>query len=96
MPKRRGEVVRINQLFEKYRTHLRAPQQSVVEEMRRIIHEVVGVELKNQQLTYSVATRTLAIQAPGLIRQEIILKQTIILQSAKTRLGVKNCPHTIL
>lgn len=96
MKKRRGEVVKVSSLFEKYRNHLRAPQQSVVEEMRKIIFEVIGIQLESHQLSYTVATRTLAVHAPGLIRQEIQLKKPTILQFAQTRLGVKSCPHTII
>lgn len=96
MKKERGEIVKISSLFDKYKTLLKAPQDSVVTEMVQVIEEVTGMKLKKTQLRYNVATRTLSIQAPSIIKQEIKFKEKTILTFAQSRLGIKSTPHTIL
>jgi len=96
MRKSRGETVAIKSLFEKYKKILKAPQESVVTELVVIIYEVTKITLTPKQISYTVVSRTLSIHAPSLIRQEIKFHEKTILQHAKSRLGVKNSPQSIL
>lgn len=96
MRKSRGEAVAISSLFEKYKKILRAPQESVITEMVVIIYEVTNITLKPKQISYTVASRTLSIHAPSLMRQEIKFHEKTILKHASARLGGKNAPQVIL
>lgn len=96
MAKRRGEIVAVRDLFAKYRNTLQAPQKTVELESVRVIGELTGVKLEEEQIKYVVSSRTLRINAPGLIKQELKFKHELILKELKNRLGVKNCPQIIL
>lgn len=96
MFKRRGEIVALKDLFNKYRNTLIAPQQTVEVEALRVVGELCGFVLKENQVKYTVSTKTLAFSVPGVIRQEIKLKQKEILNELKKRLGEKNSPEILL
>ncbi len=94
--KRRGEIIAVKDLFEKYRKHLQAPQKSVELESIRVIGEITNITLKEQQVAYTVFSRTLAIQAPSILKQEIKKNQEAILKELKARLGEKSAPYILL
>jgi len=94
--RRGGEIVKVKDLFEKYRKVLQPPQKTVELESIRVIGEVVGVKLLEHQVGYTVSTRTLAIKAPGLLKQEVRMRNKDVLEELKKRLGVKNSPLQIL
>jgi hypothetical protein len=96
MRKRTGEVVAIKDLFSKYKATLRAPQKTVETEVVRVVGEVTGLRLQETQVTYTVSTRTVSIQAPSLIKQELKLRQTELLKALKQNLGAKSAPLHIL
>jgi hypothetical protein len=96
MFKRRGEITAIKDLFEKYRKTLQAPQKTVELEGIRVVGELIGVTLREDQIKYTPSTRVLAIMAPSLIKQEIKMKNNAVLEELKKRLGAKSAPQTIL
>ena len=96
MFKRRGEIVAIKDLFEKYRKTLQAPQKTVELEGIRVIGELTKITLREDQIEYTVNTRVLFIKAPSLIKQEVKMKNNAILSELKKRLGAKSAPQTIL
>lgn len=96
MFKRRGEIVAVKDLFEKYRKTLQAPQKTVEMEAIRVVGEMLHINLKEDQVKYTVSSRVLAVKAPSLIRQEVAMKQKEVLAELKKRLGDKNAPQTIL
>lgn len=96
MIKRRGEIVAVKDLFEKYRKTLQAPQKTVEIEAVRVIGEITNLKLREDQVEYTVATRVLAVKASSLIKQEIKIKNNLILDELKKRLGGKSSPLTIL
>lgn len=96
MFKRRGEIKPIKDLFSKYKNTLIAPQKTVELEVIRVVGELTGLTLKESQVTYTVASRTLGISAPSLIRQELKIHQGRILSELTKRLGAKNAPQHIL
>ena len=96
MFKRRGEVTAIKDLFAKYKTTLRAPQKTVELETIRVVGELLGITLKEDQVAYTVSSRIVYIKAPSLIRQEVQLKNSAILAELQKRLGVKSAPTAIL
>ena len=94
--KRRGELIKLNALFEKYKNHFTAPQQSVIDSSVGIIEDVLGFKINPQKCTYTVSTRTLATNAPALVRQEIARHQVEIIAHLKGRLGEKSAPYRVL
>lgn len=96
MFKRRGEIVAVKDLFEKYRKTLQAPQKTVELEGIRVIGELTNITLREDQIEYTPSTRILFIKAPSLIKQEVKMKNNNILSELKKRLGAKSAPQTIL
>ncbi|KXJ98184.1 MAG: hypothetical protein UZ19_OD1000783 [Parcubacteria bacterium OLB19] len=96
MPKRRGEIIAVRDLFDKYRKTLQAPQKTVEVESIRVIGELTNLKLNEDQVDYTVVSRTLNIKAPSLIKQEIKFHHEAILLELKNRLGVKSAPQCIL
>ncbi|MBP9836448.1 MAG: hypothetical protein KBC78_01290 [Candidatus Pacebacteria bacterium] len=96
MAKRRGEIVAVRDLFAKYRNTLQAPQKSVEIESIRVIGEIINYKLTEDQVKYTVTSRTLCITAPSLIKQELRFHHETIIIELKNSLGVKNAPQCIL
>jgi len=96
MTKRRGEIVAVRDLFAKYRNTLQAPQKTVEIEVIRVVGELTKITLNESQVKYKVNSRTLVINAPSLIKQELKFQHEVILKELKKRLGVKNSPSCIL
>ncbi len=95
MLKRRGEIVPVRDLFEKYRKTLQAPQKTVELEAIRVIGELVHITLKEHQVAYTPSSRVLAINAPSILKQEVALRRDVVLAELKLRLGAKNAPQTL-
>lgn len=87
---------RVGDLFEKYRKTLKAPQGSVEVAAIEVICEVTRFTLKREQVSYTVSTRTLHLNAPSLLKSEIRFHHQTILDGLKTKLGERSCPLIIL
>ncbi len=92
----RGEVVRVGSLFDAYKTRLRAPQGSVVKTFQEVVKDLFGVEVRSDQCSYSVHTKTLTVHAQGPLKSEIRLRKAEILTHMKGRIGEKGTPIEIL
>jgi hypothetical protein len=86
---------RLGDLFERYRTKIKAPQASVEKECLVIIKELTQFDLKLSQLEYTVSTRTISLRVPSILRTEILFRKTEILEKLKAHLGADNCPTYI-
>ena len=89
---RRGEIVKVSALFEKYKTILKAPQGTVVKEFIEVVHDLTSIKIDSKFIKYSVATKTLSVTAPSALKQELSLHQAEIILHLKARLGEKNAP----
>ncbi|MCA9361841.1 hypothetical protein KC906_00560 [Candidatus Kaiserbacteria bacterium] len=87
---------RVGDLFEKYKTKLKAPQASVEKECVLVINTITGFTLTQDQLTYTVSTRTLALKIPSLLKSELRFHHEAILRELENRLGKDGCPKVIL
>jgi hypothetical protein len=96
MRKRTGEVVAIKDLFSKYKRVLKAPQKTVEVEVVRVIGEVTGLRVQESQVKYTVSTRTVSVQAPSIIKQELKIQQRELLKALKQNLGAGSAPEHIL
>ena len=95
MKSRRGEIIKVSDLFEKYKKVLRAPQSSVIKEVIEVISDLTGVTLSPKYIKYAVHSKTISITAPAILKQEIKLHQAEILIHLKARLGENSVPKMI-
>jgi hypothetical protein len=93
--KRRGELIKVSSLFDKYKNTLQPPQQTVVYEVVGVINDLCGIKLSTQHVTYMVATNTVSVVAPSVVKQEIARREPEILTHLRGRLG-KKAPKKIL
>ncbi len=84
MKTRRGELTKIGDLFAKYRATLQPPQATVERAVCTAINERVGCSLESRQIRYTVATKTIYISAPSVLKQEIRLHIPEILAEIRT------------
>lgn len=95
--KQRGQgIVKLSDLFKKYTDVLKAPQGTVVNAFIEVIFEVLGIRIEKDNCTYSVASKTLSVRVPGMIKSEITLQKKLILQKMAEKIGQKNVPKEIL
>lgn len=95
--KKRGQgIVKVADLFEKYRKTLTAPQGVVVTAFQEVIFDLLGVRIEKEQCNYQVGSKTLSVQVPGMIKSEIKLQKKLILQKMAEKLGAKSAPTEIL
>ena len=95
--KQRGQgIIKVSDLFKKYKDVLKAPQGVVVTAFIEVIFDLLGVRIEKEHCTYSVATKTLAVRVPGMIKSEIKLRKKLILQLIGQKIGVKSAPNEIL
>jgi hypothetical protein len=93
----RGEGVKhLKDLFAKYREQLIAPEATVVTAFIEVVHDVLGVSLTKESVSYTPANRTLTVRASGVLKNEIALHTEELLAHMKGRVGVKAAPKTIL
>lgn len=96
MKPRRGELVKVSALFEKYLLTLKAPQRTVEKAACTAINEVTGLSLAVEQVSYTVSTKTLYIKAPALIRSEIKIRNEEIFVALQKYLGTGENPGHFL
>lgn len=83
-------------LFEKYKKILKAPEASVTNEFRVVVDELIGIKLKQEQITYKPASRIIYLKTPAPVRSEIKLHKEEIITHLKARLGVSQAPLDVL
>ena len=96
MEKKEKGITKISSLFEKYTHKLVAPEGSVINVFREIIEDMFGFNVRKEQCSYSVHTKTLKLNLPGPAKSEIILNKEEILTHLKGRLGEQNAPKNII
>ncbi len=94
--KRHLELVKASDLFAHYRNNLKAPQQSVITEVVAVIYEVTGFEISPKQCSYTVATRTVSLQVPSLLKQELKTHHEAIMARLREELGERSVPLIVL
>ncbi len=96
MRKSRGEITKLNTLFEKYKKILKAPQGTVVDAFCGLVLELMSIEIQKTLVTYNVHTRVLHLKVSGPLKSEIKLRKSELLAHLKGRLGEQNAPKEIL
>jgi len=85
----------ISSLFDKYQNRLVPPQTSIIKEFVVVCQEVCGFTITPEQCTYTVATKTIYITVPSVLKSELMQNETKLKQALKERLG-KNAPTNIV
>lgn len=96
MKKRRGELIRVGSLFEKYATKLRPPERTVTTVVCEVIGDVMGYPIKENMVRYKVSTKTIELKMPSILKQEVLMHQNEIMVHLKGRLGETHAPRTIM
>ncbi len=94
--KRSGELTSISTLLARYRDRIRPPQASVEQVVITVVAEVTGHTLRSDQVSYTVATRTLAFRVPSILKTELLTHRSTIQRGLKDRLGVSHAPEVLL
>lgn len=93
----RGEgIKKLGSLFEKYKTLLVAPQGSIISAFQEVIVDLFNLDLKKEQVSYSVHNKTLTVKVSGPLKTEILLRKKEVLAHLKGRLGEKSAPREII
>jgi hypothetical protein len=85
----------ISDLFERYKNRIKPPQSAVVNEFVEVVKEVLGFDIKSEQCSYVVSTKTLHLKTPSVIKSEILRQKITLLKKMKESLGV-NSPEQIV
>jgi hypothetical protein len=90
------DASQLGNLLERYKKVLKPPQASMEKECLEVIKEITTLELNPKQITYTVATKTISITAPSILRSELKRSYPEIIKALQKRLGVQNAPDTII
>lgn len=94
--KRGGDIKKISDLFEKYKTILKAPQGVVIDTFIEVVSDLIGIEIPKERVRYTVHNKTLYVRVSGALHTEIKLKEKEIISHMKGRLGPHSAPKVIL
>lgn len=86
----------LNILLERYRKKIKPPQSSIEKECLAVIHELTPLKLSQEQISYTVSTKTVYINAPSVLKSELQFYQTDIIRALRKRLGEQSAPLSIL
>ena len=85
----------ISDLFSRYKNQIKPPQSAVIKEFVLITKKQLNFDIKTEQCSYSVATKTLHLKTPSVMKSEILRQKTPILKELRASLG-QNSPDQII
>jgi hypothetical protein len=85
----------LGNLLSRYKNIFKPPQASVEKEFIVAVETVCGIKLLPHQVEYRVASKTISIKAPSLLRSELLLHRGDVLKEVENRIGA-SAPKTIL
>ena len=94
--KKEKDIQHISNLFLVYKQRLKAPEQSVINEVVDVVKEVTGISISKSNCRYNTHTRTISLQTSGMIKNQVQFHVPEILTILEQRLGRKNTPHSIV
>ncbi len=92
----RGEIVKVGDLFSKYKNILKAPEGSVKKAFVEVVADLLQINVKENNLGYSPHTKVVSIKSGGPLKSELLLHKTEILTHLKGRLGAESAPKDII
>lgn len=90
------ELKKIDSLLANFQKRFTPPQASVEKRVAEIICEITPLQIKPEQVKYSVGTKTISLQVPSVLKSELQHQKTAILDRLVGEMGVKNAPKNIL
>lgn len=85
--KRQKQVTHVSALFEKYQQILVPPQASVERVFVQVVKEQCSIELCQDQIEYHVRSATIFLKLPGVLKQELLLHKTVLVEAVKQKIG---------
>jgi site-specific recombinase len=61
-----------------------------------VMSDIVPIAVDESMLHYTVATRTLSITAPSLVKQRLLIQAPEILTRLERELGAQSCPRALV
>ena len=89
------EMKHLGSLFDRYKKVLVPPQASVEKRVAEIICEITPLQIKPEQVKYTVFNKTISIQIPSILKSELQHHKTAILGRLESEMGIKNSPKVI-
>ncbi len=96
MQKKERKLTPITDLFEKYKRTLKPPQGIVTDAFIEVIHDLLGLLIRKEQVKYTPSQKTLYVNVSGPLKTEIKLREGEVLTHLKGRLGAAHAPTKIL
>lgn len=90
------QMKKLGSLFERYQKILIPPQASVEKRVAEIICEITPLQIKAEQVKYTVSNKTISLQVPSVLKSELQHQKTAILDRLVSEMGVQNAPKVIL
>jgi len=94
--KRRGEIVKVGDLFQKYQQILKPPQKTVINEVVEVVEDLTGIKVKPELVQYQVHSQTIGFNLPSALKSELRLHESDLKIHLQARLGLKNAPKLFL
>ena len=85
----------ISDLFLRYKTVIQPPQSSVINDFIIVCEEVTGYTITAEQCSYTVATKTIYLQTPSVLKSELLRQKPALLTQLTKKLG-KHAPIEIV
>lgn len=85
----------LGSLFETYKTRFKPPQASVEAEVVEVVKEVLGFQLRPEQVSYTTGSRVVSLLVPSVIRTEVIKQKAVVITALVQRMGITNAPKDI-
>ena len=86
----------LSTILEKFQKRFTPPQASVQRRVAELICELTPLKVTSEQITYSVASKTITLKLPSILKSELQHHKPAILQRLEQEMGIKNAPKTIL
>ena len=82
-------------LLGRYKTHLRAPQGSVIKEVVAV-YVALGIPCTEKHIAYTPTTRVVTITAGGPLKTEMLLRKSAALAALSRTLNDRDIPKDVI
>lgn len=90
------QMKRIDSLLASFQKRFIPPQASVEKRVAEIICEITPLQIKPEQVKYTVSNKTISLQVPSVLKSELQHQKTAILDRLVSEMGAQNAPKVIL
>ena len=90
------QMKHVGSLFENFQKRFTPPQASVEKRVAEIVCEMTPLTITQEQVSYSVGSKTISLKVPSILKSELQHHKTAILGRLQEEMGVKNAPKVLL